>query len=167
MNDRIKKIIKPMIIIAIILFVLFLVLLKPTSIDDYCSCAGYSISLVTILFVLYERLIWRIIPWNRPPRLKKKYSGTLSYVYKSQPGTKPIDISVKQSWLTVSIKAKTDINSSLSITGMIVSEYGNDVLYYNYITNPDAVTQGKNPIQYGTCRMMLDSNNETIKGKYC
>jgi hypothetical protein len=166
MNERFKKLIKPMIFAAAAIFVIFWIVIKPTEIGDYSSCIGYAISGVTILFVLYERILWRYIPWNRPPLLKKQYTGIISYVYKNQPGTKPIEISVKQSWLSVSIKTKTDINSSRSITGTIVSEYGDDVLYYNYITNPDAVTQGKNPIQYGTCRMVLDGDNSHIKGKY-
>lgn len=166
MNERIKKMIKPMIIAAVLIFILCWLIIKPTEVEDYCSCIGYAISGVTILFVLYERVFWRYIPWNRPPLLKKKYSGTISYVYKNQPGTKPIEITVTQSWLTVSIKSKTDINSSSSVTGTIVMEYGNDVLYYNYITNPTAVTQGKNPIQQGTCRMVLEGDNSNIKGKY-
>ena len=166
MNEIVKKMIKPIIITAVIIFAICWLLLRPTSIEDYFSCVGYSISGVTILFVLYERLLWRYIPWNRPPLLKKKYSGTIAYVYNNQPITKSIEITVKQSWLSVSIKTKTDINSSSSVSGAIVSEFGNDVLYYNYITNPTAVTQKKNPIQHGTCRMVLEKDSSVIKGKY-
>lgn len=166
MNDRIKKMIKPIIIAAVVIFVACWLIMKPVELGDYSSCVGYAISGVTMLFVLYERIFWRYIPWNRPPLLKKKYSGTISYVYKGLPGTKAIEITVQQSWLSVSIKTKTDINSSSSITGEIVNEYGNDVLYYNYITNPTAVSQGKNPIQHGTCRMVLDGYNSIIRGKY-
>lgn len=166
MNERIQKMIKPIIITAVLLFLLCCVILKPAEVEDYSSCIGYAISGVTILFVLYERFLWRYIAWNRPPLLKEKYKGILSYIYKNQPGTKPIDVTVKQSWLSVSIKTKTDINSSSSITGTIVTEQGSDVLYYNYITNPNAVTQGKNPIQHGTCRMVLEGDNTQIKGKY-
>ena len=166
MNDRVKKMIKPIIIAAVIILVICWIVLKPTTLDDKLSCVGYAISGVTILFVLYERFLWRYIPWNRPPLLKKKYSGTISYTYKNQSSTKPIEITVKQSWLSVSIKAKTDINSSSSITGTIVSEFGDNVLYYNYITTPSAATQGKNPIQHGTCRMMLEGDNTIVKGKY-
>ena len=166
MGDRVNKMIRPIIIAAVLFFLLFWIVLKPEKIEDYCSYIGYAISCVTVLFFLYERVLWRYIPWNRPPLLKKKYNGTISYKLKNQSETKPIEISVEQSWLSVSIKTKTDINSSVSTTGMIVSEYGNDVLYYNYITNPTAATQGKNPIQYGSCRMCLEGDNNIIKGKY-
>ena len=166
MNDRVKKMIKPIIIVAVLIMVLCWIVLKPATLEDKLSCVGYAISGVTILFVLYERFLWRCIPWNRPPLLKKKYNGTISYTYKNQAATKPIEITVKQSWLSVTIKTKTDINSSSSITGTIVSEFGEDVLYYNYITNPSAATQGKNPIQHGTCRMLLEGDNTVISGKY-
>lgn len=166
MNDRVKKMIKPIIIAAVLIIVLCWIVLKPATLEDKISCVGYAISGVTILFVLYERLLWRYIPWNRPPLLKKKYNGIIAYEYKNQPSTKSIEITVKQSWLSVSIKTKTDINSSSSITGTIVSEFGDDVLYYNYITTPSAATQGKNPIQHGTCRMLLEGDNAVVKGKY-
>ncbi len=166
MNDRVKKLIKPIILAAMLILALCGIVLKPATLKDKFSCVGYAISGVTILFVLYERILWRFIPWNRPPLLKKKYGGTISYTYKNQPSTKSIAVTVKQSWLSVSIKTKTDINSSSSITGTIVSEFGEDVLYYNYVTTPSAVTQGKNPIQHGTCRMMLEGDNTVVKGKY-
>ena len=110
MNDRVKKMIKPIIIAAVIILVICWIVLKPTTLDDKLSCVGYAISGVTILFVLYERFLWRYIPWNRPPLLKKKYSGTISYTYKNQSSTKPIEITVKQSWLSLLLKTKTDIN---------------------------------------------------------
>lgn len=34
------------------------------------------------------------------------------------------------------------------------------------MTNPSAATQKSNPIQHGTCRMVLEGDNKTIRGKY-
>ena len=34
------------------------------------------------------------------------------------------------------------------------------------MTNPTAATQSENPIQHGTCRMILDGDNSRINGKY-
>ena len=34
------------------------------------------------------------------------------------------------------------------------------------MTNPSSATQKENPIQYGTCRMILDEDNARISGKY-
>lgn len=61
---------------------------------------------------------------------------------------------------------QTDINSSVTTTAMIVKEYGQDILYYTYMTNPSAATQSDNPIQHGTCRMVLCEDNTRLIGKY-
>lgn len=166
MKDRMTKLLKPMVLLAAAIFAICCLIKKPTVFDDYSSYIGYAISGITVLFVLYEKILWKFIPWNRPPVLKKEYAGTLSYVFKKQPGTKDISISVKQTWLSVEITTKTDINASYTVTGSIVNERGIDVLYYTYVTDPSAVFQGKNPIQYGTCRMVLNMDNKKISGKY-
>ncbi len=168
MNERFKSLIKPMIFVAIAIFVLCcLFVKKPEKLDDYTSYAGYAVSGVGILFLLYERFLWRFIPWNRPPVLKKKYNGLLKYKYRNQECTKPIAIEVKQTLFSVVVNTKTDINSSYSVTGNIVKEHdGVEVLYYTYYTDPTSASRRKNPIQYGTCRMVLNRNNENISGAY-
>ena len=166
MSEKIKKLITPMIVTAVVIFVFLCLILKPEVPENYASYVSYTASAITVLFVLYERILWRCIPWNRPPVLKKKYDGTLYYIENNEKKTKSIEIIVRQSWLAVSIKTNTDINSSWSITGSIVQEYGENVLYYNYITNPDALTQESNPIQHGSCRMVLNGKNTYLKGKY-
>lgn len=75
-------------------------------------------------------------------------------------------VQIKQSWFGIDIQMATYINSSVTITAAIVHEYGQDVLYYTYMTNPSSATQKENPIQYGTCRMILDEDNARISGKY-
>ena len=166
MNERVKKLIKPMILLGFTIFVICCLIKKPMAFEDYSAYVGYAISGVTVLFVVYEKFLWKFVPWNRPPVLEKEYEGMLSYTYKKQPGTKPISITVKQTWLSVEITTKTDTNASYTVTGNIAYEHGVDVLYYTYITEPLAVQQNKNPIQYGTCRMILDNQNKTIRGKY-
>lgn len=166
MDSRIKKLIKPIILVAVLIFAVCWIIKKPVKIDDYCSYIGYAISGVSILFVFYERLLWKVIPWNRPPVLKKHYDGTITYLSKKDVLSKKIDISVKQSLFSVRITTKTDINSSNSMVGEIVEENGESVLYYSYITNPSAVTQRTNPVQYGTCRITLNEECEKMQGKY-
>ncbi len=166
MVERIKKIIKPSIFLAAVVYIICCIIKKPTAVEDIISYIGYSVSAVTVLFVSYERLFWKFIPWNRPPVLKKKYHGTINYRFKKVQSSKLIDVDIKQTWLTVQIKVKTDINSSTSITADIVSENNQDMLYYSYITNPSAMSEGTNPIQHGTCRMVLNNKNTEIDGKY-
>ena len=166
MNVQIKKLIKPIILVAVMIFMTCCIIKKPKTFDDYSSYVSYAISGVCILFVCYEKFLWRFIPWNRPPILKKEYAGTLFYDCKKKLNTKPISIKVKQTWLSVEITATTDINTSYTITGTIVKEHGVNILYYTYVTNPSAVNYQKNPIQYGTCRMPLSEANQKLKGKY-
>lgn len=166
MLDRIKRLIKPAIFLAAIVYIICCLIKKPDSISDVLSYLGYSVSAITIIYVAYERLLWRFIPWNRPPVLKKKYHGLIDYKFKGAQDSKTIEVDVKQTWLTVQIKVKTDINFSSSITADIVSENNQDVLYYSYITNPSAMSEGNNPTQHGTCRMILNEKNIKLDGKY-
>ena len=166
MNERIQKLIKPGIIMAALTFAICCLIKKPQEFGDYTSNVSYAVTVVTLIFYIYEEWAWRIIPWNRPPVLKKQYSGTIRYTFKGTAGEKPIGIQIKQTWLGIDIKTNTDINSSVTITAAIVSEFGQDVLYYTYMTNPSAATQKSNPIQHGTCRMVLEGDNKTIRGKY-
>lgn len=158
--------IKPMIFVAAIVFAICSMVKKPMVWSDYTSYLGYAVTAVTLLIALYERFLWRIIPWNRPPILKKEYAGIIKHEYKGKKGEKPIEVHIKQTWLSVNITAKTDINSSVTISASIINEYGTDILYYNYMTNPSAATQKTNPIQHGSCRMVLSGDNTRISGKY-
>ena len=166
MDSRFQKLIKPIIIFAAIIFVISWLIKKPETAEDYWSYISYAITGVSLLFVLYERFLWRYIPWNRPPVLQKKYDGKLYYSYKKDEGSKGIHITVKQTLFSVQIKTKTDINQSTSVVGSLTQEFGEDILYYTYITTPSAATQAKNPIQHGTCRMIIDKDSGSIHGKY-
>lgn len=75
-------------------------------------------------------------------------------------------MAIKQTWTSIDIKVNTGINSSVTIYATIVNEFGQNVLYYTYMTNPSAETQQKNPIQHGTCRMVLTESNRELSGKY-
>lgn len=166
MNKRMQKLIKPIIFIAAAVFAIFWLLKRPTEFSGYFTYIGYSITGATLFFVGYENWLWKRIPWNRPPILKKHYSGIIRYSFNGIVEEKPINILIRQSWSSIDIKTQTDINSSSTIAATIVEEFGQSVLYYTYLTNPSAATQKNNPIQYGACRMILDGDNSRIRGKY-
>lgn len=166
MSERIQKLIKPSIFLAAVIFAICCLIKKPQEFGDYTSYLGYSVTAVTVCFFVYEKWLWRKLPWNRTPVLKKKYTGTIHYNYKGVAGEKSIHVQIKQSWLGVEIKTSTDFNSSVTIAAAIVNEFGQDVLYYTYMTNPSAAIQRENPIQHGTCRMILNEENTRISGKY-
>ena len=70
---------------------------------------------------------------------------------------KKIKVFIKQTLLNISIKIKTDEMNSISLNGYIVLENEEYILYYTYITNPKSEFSQNNPIQYGTCRLTIDS----------
>ena len=91
MYDRIEKIIKPMIFIAAGVFVLCYFIKKPAEWSDYTSYIGYSVTVVIVFFLLYERYLWKIIPWNRPPVLKSKYYGVIKYNFHGVSGEEDME----------------------------------------------------------------------------
>ena len=71
MNERIQKLIKPGIVIAALTFAICCLIKKPQEFGDYTSNVSYAVTVVTLIFYIYEKWAWQIIPWNRPPVLKK------------------------------------------------------------------------------------------------
>lgn len=166
MEERIKKLIKPIVGVAIVVFGVSCLINKPESFSDFCEYIGYAVTADSILFIIYYKWAWKWIPWNRPPLLKSKYNGVINYCYNGVDGCKPIEITITQTWLSLKIETKTDINSSVSVSSSFSEEYGQKVLYYTYVTNPSAKVIEQNPIQIGTCRMVLNDDNTCLSGKY-
>lgn len=165
--NRIEKIIKLLAYVNIIFLILCcLVFGLPNDIFWFLKCTGYCGFGDCIFFLAYYKYLWKFIPWNRPPVLKKRYEGLIQYNYQGQYGKKPIAIDIKQTWLSIRVRAKTDINTSTSISASIVSDHDEYVLYYTYITNPLSSCQDYNPIQYGSCRLVIDEEAGTLSGRY-
>ena len=120
MKERIDNIIKMLVYIAAIIFIAFCINKKPAGLGDYYSYISYSVTLTSLIFFIYEKFLWRYIPWNRPPMLKRNYAGEISYIYEGKPGKKSMRIVVKQTCLTIRIETETDINESYTVTGNIV-----------------------------------------------
>lgn len=55
--------------------------------------------------------------------------------------------------------------TSNTIVANLVEENEEYILYYTYITNPKSKYSKENPIQHGTCRLML-SNKDYLTGSY-
>lgn len=167
MIDKIKKMIPFIIISAFFVFWIFSIVFKIKSMDDIRSYIGYSSSIVSILVGMYIFFLWRYNPIEKTPRLKKYYRGEIQSNYKKAPngGKKEIFVKISQTLFSVRIWIKTDINCSVSLIGSIVEENEQYVLYYTYITNPNINTIKKNPIQYGSCRMVVD-NSHKFSGFY-
>lgn len=165
MKSKMESLIKLSGIIIIIIFIILYKFKMPKSVLDYwdliLESAGYSV----IAIAIYERYLWKYNPFVKMPRLKKKYTGVLSYNYKGRSGEKVVEIEIKQSFLSTDVKLKSDEINSKTITSNLVEENGGFVLYYTYITNPLSRYSEKNPIQIGTCKLLIDKI-DSIKGSY-
>ena len=166
-EEKIRIIIEPLLYLTVALIIVFSFIFSfPSDIATFVKYIGYCSTIDTFVFFLYYKFLWRYIPWNRPPILKEKYSGILNYNYNNQGWEKDINLFIKQTWLSTTIKAKTDINSSSSICSNIVKDHGEYVLYYTYITAPSTFVADDNPIQYGSCRLVIDEEENSLKGTY-
>ena len=165
MKSKMESLIKLSGIIIILIFIILYKFKMPKSFLDYwdliLESAGYSV----IAIAIYERHLWKYNPFVKMPRLKKKYTGVLSYNYKGRSGEKVVEIEIKQSFLSTDVKLKSDEISSKTITSNLVEENGGFVLYYTYITNPLSRCSDENPIQVGTCKLVIDNIND-IRGNY-
>lgn len=164
MKNNYQKYIKPITFLAVVIVFVQYLFVKSTKIEDLWSFISNSVAVVSALSIFYVNLGWRFNPFEKIPRLKKQYKGVLKFNYKSKPGEKPIELKIKQTLFSINITSKTDINKSSTIIGSIVLENDEYVLYYNYRTSPDLAVKN-NPIQHGTCRIILDNIKE-LKGCY-
>lgn len=165
MKSKIKILIKLSCIVAIIIFILLYNFKTPEAILDYwdliLESAGYSI----IMSFVYEKYLWKYKPMINIPKLNKKYNGVLNYYYKGKTGEKTVEIEIKQTFLSTKVKLKSDEMNSKTITSELIEENEEFVLYYTYITNPSSKYIDNNPIQIGTCKLIVDDVND-IKGSY-
>ena len=128
------------------------------------GCIGEAICVTSILMILYERVLWRVNPFEKTPKIHGMYEGEIEYQY-GDGGRKAVTATVKQSLLTVKVFVYTNEISSRSINSIIMDDGSEKVLLYTYITNPESKVRKQNPIAYGTCRMSLEKRGE-LKGSY-
>ena len=89
MDSKISKLITKSTWLAIAIFVIsyligyidVLSFLKCETWYDYLGAAGEAISITALLMALYDKVLWRINPFDSTPKLKGSYSGKLIYDY--------------------------------------------------------------------------------------
>jgi hypothetical protein len=155
-------------IIALVLRILasiFLDFLKCEHIYDWIGAVSEAVSFSLVVATVYNKWAWKINFLDKTPRIYGQYSGTIYYNYNGQQKKKSTKVEIKQTYLKVRVKIKTNEITSNTITSDMVEENGEYILYYTYITNPQSQYSDENPIQYGTCRLMLSEKNKLI-GQY-
>ena len=111
---------------------------------------------------LYNAFFWQYIPFQKTPKLMGNYTGNIEYNYNGVSGEKETSVIIKQTLLTVKVQLVTDEVISNTILGDIVQENGEYVLYYTYIKNPKSKYSEENPIQYGTCRFVINEKDKLV-----
>lgn len=162
MNDRITAFVKKSIWIAIGLFVVRYLICPFESLYDGIGAVGEVIGVTTIIMSLYNAFFWQCVPFEKTPRLMGDYTGVIEYNYNGVLGVKETNVIIKQTLLTVRVQLVTDEVMSNTILGDIVQENGEYVLYYTYIKNPKSKYSEENPIQYGTCRLVINEKDKLI-----
>lgn len=127
--------------------------------------ASYAVTISVIIGCLYEKYLWRYNILEKTPALHKKYECKIKYVYKGISGEKIADVNIHQTLFDISIKLKTNEETSISKSAQIVEENGQYFLYYVYITEPKNEFADKNPIKYGYAKISL-SNVDKLEGQY-
>ncbi|MBR3133730.1 MAG: hypothetical protein IKG42_06760 [Clostridia bacterium] len=160
MDDRYKKYVECICGIAIISFIIIKWLFKDLEIWDELTYASTFTSFVVILYVT---ILWRINPFEKIPKLKKEYIGTLISTYDNK--KRDVKIIIKQNLFETKIIFKSNESSSKSITANFYDEYGTQMLSFGYINNPKAMYKDKSPIHYGLCILEIKDKNH-LEGQY-
>lgn len=131
--------------------------------------AGEAIGLAAILLFVFNQWAWRVKPLNvlagGMPVLAKYYNGTIKYKYNSQEQTTSARLSIKQTFLNISVRLETDESISNSINASIENVHNEMQLIYFFINEPRAELQERSAIHYGTATLRV-TNPDTITGNY-
>lgn len=160
MDDRYKKYVECICGIAIFSFVIIKFFFKNLEIWDMLT---YASTFTSILVVLYVTILWRINPFEKVPKLKKEYIGTLVSTYDNT--QRDVKIFVKQNLFETRIIFESNESSSKSITANFYDEYGTQMLSFGYINNPKAMYKKRSPIHYGMCILEIKDKDHLI-GQY-
>lgn len=132
---------------------------------DIYGYAGEAIAFSAIVILLYERWLWRINPFEKVPRLKRRYIGTLYTTYNDKQIEKSLELEIHQTLLSVKVVLVTDESKSKSISASIDKIQDEWQLVYCYINVPRANVRERSEIHYGTAMICIEDPKE-MRGDY-
>lgn len=127
------------------------------------SNAGEAIGFAALLVVLYEKWIWRINPFEKTPKLHKKYTGIIKSSYDGS--TREASLEIKQTLTSISVILITDESTSNSLMASIDSIMGEEQLTYCFLNRPNSVNREKSQIHFGTAIFSLRHPDKLV-GQY-
>ena len=112
---------------------------------------------------LYEKSLWRINPFEKTPKLAKRYSGTLKSDYdKSE---RRVTLEIRQTLTLIHITLITDESKSRSLSASIDEILGEAQLTYCYLNTPKSEYRERSEIHYGTATLSI-TGSKTLEGQY-
>ena len=133
------------------------------SLYELFGYAGEAIGLSALFVALFERWLWKKIPFFSVPILKKRYIGILKSSYDNV--EREIELEIKQTFLSVKVLMKSNESKSNSISASIDEFLGVQQLTYCYLNTPKAEFRHRSEMHFGTA--MLEITKEGIlKGAY-
>ena len=168
MKEQQKKLVSISVWIAIVLFVCRCIISWNSIISDFSlyNLYGYaseSVALSVIFSTLYEKILWKINPFENTPKLASKYSGTLKSSYDNI--ERDATLIIKQTLLSVRVTLVTNESKSKSISASIDEILGEMQLTYCYLNTPKSEYRHRSEIHYGTATLSI-SNPKEIEGQY-
>ena len=165
MDSRIIKLLLNSLWVALTLFAIRYLIWNFNSIYDFVGAAGEVISITIFIMGIYSRFLWRYNPLEKTPKLMGLYEGIIEYSYNGTVVKKDTFVKIRQTLLSVKVQITTNEITSNTIIANLVEENEEYILYYTYITNPKSKYSKENPIQHGTCRLIL-STKDCLTGNY-
>ncbi len=168
MEKQYKKLLKISVWASIVLFAVrcglsWQAIITGASLYDLFSYAGEAIGVGAVCTALYERVFWRINPFDKTPRLHKKYSGTLKSSYDSQ--ERSAQLETKQTLLSVHIVLISNESKSKSISASIDDILNEPRLTYCYLNTPKSEFRYRSEIHFGTATLSL-ADPSKLTGQY-
>ena len=165
MKGSLRKLLNIGLWTSIVLFAIRCLISMPEGVYDIFSHAGEAITIALFSVWFYECFLWKYIPFEKTPRIAGQYDVTLEYMHEDKKKSKKATAVIKQTLSTVRVIMKTDKITSSTIVSSLLEENGENILYYTYITQPKSGNSQENPIQQGTCRLLI-TDNEGLCGTY-
>lgn len=133
---------------------------------SFCGILGYASEAVGISVVFsgfYERLLWRINPFEKFPKLSKCYKGTLKSSYDNI--ERSATLKINQTFTSVHVTLITDESRSNSLSASVDEIFGEMQLTYCYLNTPKSEYRNRSAIHYGTARLTI-TNPGSLEGQY-
>lgn len=157
--EKFNKYIKYACYLNICIFLIIKFLIKNIELVDVIS---YSVTITTVISIIYATFLWKYNPLEKYPRLNNKYKGIINT---EKYGNKNIEVEIKHNLIYTYLKLKSKESVSKSKSFNIFKEGEDWILIYSYMNEPKILEREHSDIHYGTCVLDITNKNK-IYGKY-